>query len=154
MGCGGYFLTDFEQIGRPTNCIVIATVPQSLQQKLQLDRLAIFVERDDMSVDAGVGVVVEIVGPENQGDFVANFGQQEQATEHCPFGFDTARGLAVEHFAERLLRNGACCSVNRGHGSRSVGGGGGTEIDSGGCGASPQAMPGPNERGGAGAEAR
>ena len=49
-----------------------------------------------------MGVVVEIFGPDDEGDFVAGFGQQQQAADDGPLGLDAARRLAIEQFADAV----------------------------------------------------
>ena len=51
-----------------------------------------------------MGIVVEILGPDDEGDFVADFGQEQQAAEHGPLGLDAPRRLAVEQLAEAVRR--------------------------------------------------
>ena len=51
-----------------------------------------------------VGVVVEVFGPDDEGDFVARFGQEEQAADDGPLGLDAARRLAIEQLAEAVAR--------------------------------------------------
>ena len=54
--------------------------------------------------DGAMGVVVEIVRPDEEGDFVARFGQQEQAADDGPLGLDASRRLAIEQLADAVAR--------------------------------------------------
>ena len=60
-------------------------------------------------------VVVEIVGTQQQGDFVARLGQQQQAAEHGLFRLEAARRLAIEQFADALRAAGTRLVFYRGH---------------------------------------
>ena len=73
-----------------------------------VDGPAVFVHPQDVAKDAAVGVVVEVVGPQDQGDFVADFGQQQQAAEHGPLGFDAPRRLAIQQLAQPFARFSPC----------------------------------------------
>src|SRR4029077_958895 len=101
VGGRGYLLAQLEQIGGAANSVKIAGIFKQLQQELQFDRFAVVVERDDVAVDAGVGVVVEVVGANNERDFVTHFGQEQQAAENGALGLNAARRLAVEKLAHR-----------------------------------------------------
>jgi hypothetical protein len=72
-----------------------------------------------MAEDATVGVVVKIIGSQDEGDFVADFGQEEQAAEYGPLGFNALRRLSFQELAEPLARCDARFSVYRGHVRRS-----------------------------------
>ena len=71
-------------------------------------------------IDPSVGLVVEVLGPDDEGDFVADFGQEQQAAQDGSLGFIAARGLSVEQFAELGLRSAARFAIYRGHKSRSI----------------------------------
>ncbi len=58
--------------------------------------------------DGAVGIVVEIFRADDEGDFIARFRQKEQAADDCPLGFNRARRLAVEKFADGVVRR---CAV-------------------------------------------
>ena len=62
-----------------------------------------------------MGVVVEVVGPDDQGDFVAHLGQQQQAAEHGPLGLDAPRRLAIEQLADAAAGSRARLFFYRGH---------------------------------------
>jgi hypothetical protein len=49
-----------------------------------------------------VGVVVEVVRPDQQGHLVARFGQEKQAADDRSLGLDTSRRLAVQKFADAV----------------------------------------------------
>ena len=53
-----------------------------------------------------IGVVVEIVRPDDQRDVVAHVGQQQNAAQHGLFRVQIARRLAIENFGgdRRLAR--------------------------------------------------
>ena len=55
-----------------------------------------------MGEDRAVGAVVEVFGPNDEGDFVAGLGQEEQAADDGPLGLDAARRLAIEQFADAI----------------------------------------------------
>jgi hypothetical protein len=86
-----------------------------LKQQLQFHRPAGVAHRRDLAIDAGVDVVVKVLGTNDESDFIADLRQQEQAAEHRPLGLDAARRLAVEQFAESLASNNAGFLVDRGH---------------------------------------
>ena len=82
---------------------------------------AVVVQGQHVREDAPVGVVVEVVGPDEQGHFVAHLGQQQHAAEHGPLGFEAPRRLAVEQLADAVAASQSAAVVfNRGHGCRSV----------------------------------
>ena len=68
----------------------------------RIDLPAAFVQGQHVAEDRAVGVVVEIFGPDDEGDFVADFGQQQQAADDGPLGLDAARRLAIEQFADAV----------------------------------------------------
>ena len=63
--------------------------------------LAAVVHRQHVLEDRAVGVVVEVVRPDDEGDFVEHLGQQQDAAEHGPLGLDVLRELPIEEIAGR-----------------------------------------------------
>ena len=88
---------------------------EQLGEQHWVDLPAAFVEGEHVTEDGAVGRVVEVFGADEEGDFVADFGQQEEAADEGPLGFDAARGLAIEKLAD--FGGGFCArlAIYRGH---------------------------------------
>jgi hypothetical protein len=78
------------------------------------------VQAKNLAIDAAVRIVVKIFGPHDERDFVANFREQEQASENGPLCLGAPRRLPIE----QLPDVGICCTarfaVYRGHVGRSI----------------------------------
>ncbi len=100
VGGGGDFLRKLEQEGGAADVFVLAGVFEELGEQHGVDLPAAFVEGEHVTEDGAVGGVVEVFGADEEGDFIADFGQQEQAADEGPLSFDAARGLAIEKLAD------------------------------------------------------
>ena len=118
LGMGGRrdFLAQFEQERGAADRFVLAGIFEQLAEQHRIDLPAASCRASMWPKIVAVGGVVEIVRPNEQGDFVARFGQQEQAADDGPLGLDAARRLAIEQLADGLGAGfGARLLFYRGH---------------------------------------
>ena len=83
--------------GRSRGCaahrFVLAGIFEPLAQKSRVDLSAILVQGEHVAENRAVGDIVEIFRPNQEGDFVAGLGQEEQAADNGPLGLNAARRL-------------------------------------------------------------
>ncbi len=114
IGCRGHRMRDFGQGRGPPDFLKVPGRLEAVDQQRQIQLLARLVQIDHVLVQHSVSIVVEVLGLENQRNFVADFRQQEHAAQRVPFGLQIAGWLPVQQRQARGLRL-TLDSAGRGH---------------------------------------
>jgi hypothetical protein len=80
----------------------------------------VFVQGQHVAEDDAVRVVIEVLRSDQEGDFITDFRQKQEATDDGSFRFQAAWRLAVEQLAEVGARCSARLFFYRGHRCRSI----------------------------------